>query len=146
MHLLSFINNQGHHTMSEFFCCANRLMGRNSQKHGSISYSQLCWAYSFDRFFQRYQFPSEGARLLSFCLFCLCWKTIEIVKSLRIHAILISHVNQNFWLPAACDGAALEANITVVVVLLLLLVLLMSFTQNLLLSLIALSLLSIIIA
>ena len=39
----------------------------------------------------------------------------------------------HFWLPAACGGAALEANITVVLVVVLLL--LMSFTQNLLLSL-----------
>ena len=40
-----------------------------------------------------------------------------------------------FWLPAACGGAALEANITVVLVLLLL----MPFTQNLLLLLFSIS-------
>ena len=54
---------------------------------------------------------------------------IQAYASFHALKVLFSEITpSNFWLPAACGGAALEANIT------LLLLVPMSFTQNLLLS------------
>ena len=47
----------------------------------------------------------------------------DVVMLLILGAQAFKIILEPFWLPAACGGAALEANITVV--------LLMSFTQNL---------------